>query len=565
MERAGGIRMSRHDDESNDRLAAGNPLGCGVPPKRSESHVPIHSRWRNLDGSFWVVGAIYGIAVIWMWWAIHARTGEISYTVDDAYIHGTIARNIADHGSFGIVPGQFAAASSSILWTLLLAAVFSVTGAQPWIPAVLASLFGLLIVERCNSLMKKTGIAPLERTLVLLMVMAYAPVLPIVSTGMEHTLHAWLVVCLFSSLLDVSRGTGTRHGMVFLWALLTAGARYESLFALPPLLLWLAFHRKWRTAFELGCGMALPVLAFAAYSLTHGGYALPNSLMLKGNIAGAWNPRAGRVLMENQYLLMLVVLLAAAALVTVLHRGMRKEKLTWLPVSAAMMIMIHLQLAQLGWFWRYEGYLIVLGLTSAALLLVPLRDWLRGRPPALSLTLYVLLVFATLPLCWRADRAHGEIIHAAGNIHDQQIQMARVTRYLGEGARVAVNDLGAMSYLTEARVLDLYGLGDNALARAKCGHVYGAACLKTRLEETRTDYVIYYPAWFSPPDQLPDTLIPVEKWVLGDNLICGNDTVVFYGTSPQSADRLAAALARFRADGYPDSRSTNQSYPVKRP
>jgi hypothetical protein len=47
------------------------------------------------------------IAVVKMWSAIHGRTGELSYTVDDAYIHGTIAKNIVASGTFGIIPGQF--------------------------------------------------------------------------------------------------------------------------------------------------------------------------------------------------------------------------------------------------------------------------------------------------------------------------------------------------------------------------------------------------------------------------------------------------------------------------
>ena len=554
---------------------------------------------RSVDWALLVTLPIYLIAVVVLWWAILSRTGEISYTVDDAYIHGTLAKNLIASGTFGIVPGEFAAASSSPLWTLLLALVFSVTGPGPWIPALLATLFGALTIERSNSLLGSLSLGAVTRVVVILMALAYAPVLPILSTGMEHTLHAWTMVGLFASLLGCFREKSSSPANVFVWALLAASARYESLFALPPLLIFLALRRKWTTAFALGCGMALPGLAFAIYSVAHGGFALPNSLIMKGNLAGAGHLRALQLAWDNPHILVLLVLLAAAAGVSHFCRKPAEVMPTWFPVTLMTMIMIHLQLAQLGWFYRYEGYLVMLGLLTAATLLVPLQKWLRGRSIAFSIGVYVVLAAVTFPLGRRCVRATGEIVHAAGNIYDQQYQMALVTRHLGKGARVAVNDLGAVSFLTDARVLDLFGLGDNRLARAKVSrHLaggsrsaaknpgapsflsiaqlrklvglgnsaepeipYGAERLQLRLKETRTDFVICYPSWFVGREQLPDTLIPVETWVLGDNLICGGDTVVFYGTSPEAAGKLAAALAAYRAQGAASPRSTNRMQP----
>ncbi len=492
-----------------------------------------------------------------MWWAIHNRTGHFGYTVDDAYIHGTISKNIAAHGSFGIIPGEFAAVSSSLLWSVLMGVIFFVTGPQLWIPGLLATLFGALTVERCNSLLKSLGVGPLTRFVVVVVALAYAPVLPILSTGMEHMLHAWTIVGLFACLLKFSRSE-TNLVWLFIWAALAAGARYESLFALPPIMIWLALRGKWGGVFALGFGMALPVVGFGIYSILHGGYVLPNSLMLKGNLSGAWKLKAFQVLVENQYMLVVVGFLTIATVVLLLRKKPPNAGLAWMPASVIAMILIHLQLAQLGWFYRYEGYLVILGVTVSGVLLPPLRDWARTLPVAFVLPVYVLLGFATLPLAWRASRAGGEIVRAAGNIHDQQFQMAALTRYLGEGARVGVNDLGAVSFLSDARVLDLWGLGDNKIARAKVNREFGADVLKTRIEETRTDYVICYPSWFGDDEKLPAALIPVSSWKLENNLICGSDTVVFYGTSPEAAGKLAAAMAAYRAELEPDPQSDNR-------
>jgi len=497
-----------------------------------------------------------------MWGAIVTRTGDFSYTVDDSYIHGTLSKNIASHLTFGIVPGEFSATSSSILWTLMMALVFAVTGAHAWIAGALGTLFGALAIERANHLLKETGVGAITRAVMILLAVAYAPFLPIISTGMEHSFHIWTMLGLFACLMDLSNGRKTWPGMLFLWAALAAGARYESLFALPPLMIWLFFRKKWATILELGGGMALPVLGFAAYSLYHGGYPLPNSLMLKGNFDSTFQIKCFRVMLENQHVLMLVIYLVIATAVAFFSRDDRVKKQVWLPLSALVLTVIHLQLAQLGWFYRYEGYIVVLGMVAAAPMLVPLHGRLRKLSPVVSLPIYVLLFFTTLPLLWRCQRGTGEIVHAAANIHDQQVQMARVVKHLGKDARVAVNDLGAVSFFTEARVLDLWGLGDNGLARAKRERRYGAAVLKARMEEVGTEFVVYYPSWFGEPDNLPSTLIPVETWVLGDNLICGSDTVLFCGTSPEAAAKLRIALDQYRAEKDHNPLSTNRMTPI---
>ncbi|MES2924322.1 MAG: hypothetical protein V4819_22415 [Verrucomicrobiota bacterium] len=535
-----------------------------MPSTESDSKTSFRSKFPAIDWALVVLFSIYLIAVVTMWWAIHNRTGEISYTLDDSYIHGTVAKNLAANGTFGIVPGEFSAASSSPLWTLMLGVIFFVTGPQSWIAAALATLFGGLTVERSNSLLKSVGVGPVVRVVVVAMALAYAPILPIVSTGMEHTFQAWALLGLFCCLIDISRGL-KKPGQIFLWALLAAGARYESLFALPPLLVWLALRRKWSSAFELGLGMAVPVLGFALYSVLHGGYALPYSVMLKGNLAGAFKIKAFRLAVETQYIFIVMLFLSAAALVSIIRRKRHPENLAWLPISGMVMMLIHLQLAQLGWFYRYEAYLIILGLVSAATFLAPLGHSLRGRPFVLRMTVYILLAFATLPLVWRAKTGSSEIIRAAGNIHDQQRQMSEVARRLGKNARVAVNDLGAVSFFSDALVLDLWGLGDNKIGRAKVNRVFGAETLKTRLEETRTDFVICYPYLFMGSEHLPTTLIPVATWVLGENLICGGDTVVFYGTTPEAAAKLTATLEAYRSETVPNPQSTNRMYPASPP
>lgn len=534
-------------------------------PSNESATGPAAADGNRRDMAWWMVMAVAVVSMVSMWWMIRARTGEMSYTVDDCYIHGTLAKNLAEHGSFGIVPGEFAAASSSLNWTLLLATVFFFTGPVGWMPGLLATIFGVLTLERANSLMKETGAKRWMRLVVGLMILAYAPLLPIASTGMEHTFHAWSLLGLLLCLLRTARNPGASLVPLFFWALVAGGARYESLFLLPALLLWLAVGGRWKTAWTLAAGMVLPAAVFAVYSMAHGGYPLPNSLMLKGNLDKTFEIKAFRVALENQHIFVLLLLLALSMAVKWFRPGPDGRATLWISIAVTVTLLIHLQLAQLGWFYRYEGYLIILALVEAASLGAALTALGKGRHFLVPMSAAILLAFVTLPLVWRSIRATSEIVHAAGNIRDQQLQMARVTRLLGPGARLAVNDLGAVTFFSEARVLDLFGLGDNALARAKRNRTYGADRLQSRLEETATDFVICYPSWFSPPENLPDTLIPVESWHLADNLICGSETVVFYATSRGSEIRLRRALDTYRKTFTPVPKSTNQMTPLSGP
>lgn len=285
--------------------------------------------------------------------------------------------------------------------------------------------------------------------------------------------------------------------------------------------------------------------------------------MLKGNVSGAFHIRIFEVLQRNNHLMILAILLLITTAALFLTRRKQAVSWAWLPASALCTLLIHLQLASLGWFWRYEGYLIILGMIALAPALLPLKVWLSRLPEALAVAICILLIGDTYPLFHRFQRSTKEIVQAAGNIRDQQLQMARVIRNLGPGARVAANDLGAVSFFTEARVLDLWGLGDNVIARAKRDGRKTEEYLRERMEEKKTDFVVCYPSWFSPSAQLPESMITVQFWQLRDNLVCASDTVAFYATTPEAALMLATALQSYQAKvGTRPARSTNMMGPM---
>src|SRR5262245_41975086 len=72
-----------------------------------------------------LLGLVTGLVALGLWiaWQLGVSlrlNGRLLYTIDDAYIHMAMARNLAEHATYGLVPSVFSSASSSPLWTVLM-------------------------------------------------------------------------------------------------------------------------------------------------------------------------------------------------------------------------------------------------------------------------------------------------------------------------------------------------------------------------------------------------------------------------------------------------------------
>src|SRR4029079_4159507 len=109
--------------------------------------------------------------------------------------------------------------------------------------------------------------------------------------------------------------------------------------------------------------------------------------------------------------------------------------------------LLHSAFVKLEWFYRYEAYLMVLGLVSLALLWSS-DEGVRER--ARSLKGHVggrfVLALLALPLSVRAMSAIGATSLATKNVFEQQYQMGLFFgRELGD-VPIALNDIGAVSW-----------------------------------------------------------------------------------------------------------------------
>ncbi|MBN1353904.1 MAG: hypothetical protein JW994_04475, partial [Candidatus Omnitrophica bacterium] len=210
---------------------------------------------------------------------------------------------------------------------------------------------------------------------------------------------------------------------------------------------------------------------------------------------------------------------------------------------------LHMYFANTGWFFRYEAYLVALGVLSIGLAIsgyLPQRFHVRLKP--LHLATAVLVMFVSVPFITRGGFALLKINRAQKNIYDQQYQMGLFLRKFYENESVAVNDIGIINYLTQIRSLDMRGLGTAEIANARLKKSYSPYILEKLIKKMDVKIAVIYELWFSALCSAFPEWTKVGEWKIPDNCMCGRDTVFFYALGTPEKNRLIKHLKEF--SGY---------------
>lgn len=477
-----------------------------------------------------------------------ATGGEYVYPLDDAYIHLALAKTLANTGVWGITPHQFAAASSSPLWSLLLAAVMAVFGVSTWPPLLLAMGFAVAALWLLDRVWRHVGLSPALRCIGLCLVTWLLPLPTLVLSGMEHPMHAWLSLLLVERVIAATTAADAAAARRATWATLVlapfvAAARFESAFVIAPTALLLWRHRGLSVAVAFGLLAALPVGLLGLWSWSHGNFFLPTSVVLKGgaaDIPGLSAAKHGlirgiRALAGKGHVGAMFV-----AAVAVCWWQWRARSIPGLQRAfvVAVAIALHAQFARFGWFFRYESYLLLLGWAVVwPGLLQQARGPGRGRWIARVLLLFVLAASAH-----RGVRAIVDPADASRHTWQQNVQVGRFLREHVAGRDVAVNDIGAAAFLGEVRIHDLVGLADVEVARARIEGRFDQQFVADFAARRGVDLVVVYEDWF--PGQLPQQWEALARWTVEQPF--WTPTVAFFAPRPESAAALRAALLAFQ-------------------
>src|SRR5215213_10867890 len=108
------------------------------------------SNWR-LEG--WIIIALAALAAVLFFLIVSAWTFGIGFPLDDAWIHLTYARNLAQHGEWAFRLGERSAGSTSPIWTALLSIGFLINLA----PYAWTYLMGWVVLTLLAVCAEKTG------------------------------------------------------------------------------------------------------------------------------------------------------------------------------------------------------------------------------------------------------------------------------------------------------------------------------------------------------------------------------------------------------------------------
>lgn len=491
------------------------------------------------------------------WLALASTGGQLTYALDDAYIHLAMARSLAEHGVWGVSPREFSAASSSLLWVLLLAAGRLLTESA-WLPFGLNLACGLGILLVGNGLLMRLGVAPGLRATSLALTAFAAPMATLTLSGMEHLLHG-LAALAFLRVLAGRPGRRPDPVQLAALAAVLGAVRLEGMFLVCAASAAVALRGAPLAGLATLLAGAAPTLVFGAISLANGSLWLANPILLKGAEGPLTAEPLGAAMrialrgIENLYDSPALHLVAAATAVLLAlewrpgrrggtETGSRPTPLL-LTVFAASLVM-HLLLARVGWLFRYEAYAVVVGvvlLTGAAgPWLSRLHAGIRGHGPGHGLLAAAAAGMVLIPLPLRGCLALVTAHRASANIHRQQVALADFFDAHYRGRTIALNDIGAVAYRARVDILDLAGLASVEVARRRLRGEFDAAWVAAEAERRGVAAAALYENWFV--GTLPEHWLKVGTWTIPDNVVCADHTVTFFAPDAAGADLLRRRL-----------------------
>lgn len=518
----------------------------------------------------WIAAALLVSMVAAFLWVTRLRDGDFTYPLDDSYIHLRLGANLA-HGTLGMNPGEFASASSSPIWPVLIAATTRALG-HPFVGIPLA----LALVAACATLVlldrwaRRGGWSLAERAALMAAMVLVVPLLAISLTGMEHALQIGGVILLVALVVGrvdrADRGvvgspdtTGRADAASDGWApggarradlailgaaALCAATRLEAVFVLVPLGVLVVAHRRWRTLGALALGAAAPVAIVAAVDLGQGWPALPASVLVKSS--GVHRALGPAVLVLLQTRLLLVACLA----VLCCWWGRRTlgaewpRRATWWTAIAASATALNVGAGLIVQLYRYEAYLVALCIVAASVNVHALLTARRADPDSMPLPLALRGLAGALglgALCFGLVTVP-TMSNAVQEIHLQQVQMARFAATACPGCTVVLNDIGVVALHGDVRIVDKVGLANLDVLEATRAGTYDTRRLDEIARSEGATLAMVYPNWDPAP---PDRWEPVGAWTVPDPDVLGGSQVFVYSLDPTRTTELRRAFLEF--------------------
>lgn len=518
--------------------------------------------WRRTLSSLavaWLPEIVFLSLCAWLFVADLSTNGQPwGFPLDDAWIHMTFGRNLAQGAGFGVNPGEPSGASTSVLWSLwlsvlhLLPARFGLAGV---IACVKASgvLLGLAALAGTRRFLRTAELSPGEALAGLLLALAAYPLSWAALSGMEVPLTcalcAWASAYQAEAEKEADFGRARRVAAV-LWTLATLARPENAVFLAASVVLMSRNEDSGRISgmFRLA-GWVLPIILIYIFAMIYlSGKPWPSTLeakMTAGAVpalarAGDWGgiPAAAftgcaKALGETLTFLLgeNVVALAVfllAPLFWFISRKERREReivetawFAWatLPVQAGLVAMIAASESYSSFHGRYLAHTVWLAVPAA--MIFAFATWRAlGRPRLI----WAVVVLGVLAAADRQIDLVGAYALETSNITNLQV---RIARWFGErlpkGGAVAINDVGAMGYFSGRRLVDLEGLiTPQAISWNRAGRI------DSFLETVKPEFLLIFPYWYPEVVARLGFFKPLMRFTVERNVTGGGEEMVLF-------------------------------------
>jgi hypothetical protein len=479
------------------------------------------------------------------------------YVLDDPYIHMTIARNFTELGLWAANGMDFSSSTSSPLWTLLISAVFFVTGANVYVSLILNILFSVACIYSAYYVLKKSGTEKYILPALLLFIFC-APLPSLVFTGMEHTaqiLFSLLFIYLSAGYIRDDKVDKPKLIWLIILSLLMTSIRYEGFFMVFTVVVLMLIRKRYAPALLVLAFGLVPIVIYGYISTSHDWLFFPNPLLVKSKIPEInvieslrLIPRALKTMLEPDIIFIL------PPLVFSLWKLFKNRKSKWelknvMLLTFTVSYLLHMTFAQTGWFYRYEAYLVAVGII---VLFINIHDYIpsltgkeRNLAPAYYRYRILILSFMAISILIRISPSL-QVPIAANNIHEQHYQMAMFVKSELKNETIAANDIGMLSYYSGNKIIDLWGLTDIDVARKRISKSYNPAIIDEVTRKNNVKYAIVYEHWFDRFGGLPAGWKKIAEWKMTKlNIACGAETVAFYSLDEKTEMQFREKLESF--------------------
>ena len=468
------------------------------------------------------------------------RTFRLGLPLDDAWIHQTYARNLAELGQWAFIPGQPSAGSTAPLWTAILAAgywlrlnplvyAYGVGLVMLGLVAWLASRWvKVLVPERAGWVWPVGVLLTLEWHLVWAS-LSGMEILPLAGLA--------LLICLATEAkwlgpgrlgLLIGLGAWLRPDALTLVVVPLGGLLLGNRRKILPGLVWFAAglsavltpYLLWQQSLS---GQFWPNTAFAKQAEYAVLRDIPFAIRLaaQAGIPGGWLGAAG--LDPGGPLVGVMAILAPGLALYVLTqlRVRRWDRLLPLVWSVAY---LGLYAARLPATYQHGRYAMPVLPVWIVLACAGMLGGLRPRSAQLGSRVLARSWIALLPIIagyfWLAGaRAYGQDVAI---IESEMVDSARwLAGHTPPGAVVAAHDIGALGYFGQRSLIDLAGLIDSSVIPI----LRDQPALARYVSERGADYLMTFPGWYP---QLTAGKVPL--YVTGGrfSLAAGSENMTVY-------------------------------------